>query len=214
MIKKLVAEALGTFGIVFCGTGAIIINQHTNGAIGHAGIAITFGFIVTVMIYVFGNISGAHLNPAVSIALSAIKLFPVNHLAGYVTAQCIGALCASALLKFLFPLNELLGSTTPAGSLMQSLVFEFILTFILMLSILFVAKGEFSKIAGIVIGMVILLEAMFAGPVSGASMNPARSLAPALLSMHMSTLWIYLLAPITGAIGAAFLWRWLTANRN
>lgn len=214
MIKKFVAEALGTFGIVFCGTGAIIINQHTHGAIGHTGIAFTFGLIVTVMIYVFGKVSGAHLNPAISVALSVVRLFPLNQVIAYIIAQCTGAVCASALLKILFPLNEMLGSTLPAGSLMQSFVIEFILTFLLMLTILFTAKGEHQKIAGVVIGMMVLLGAMFAGPVSGASMNPARSLAPAIVSMNTNAWWIYLIAPVAGATGAALLWRWFIESKN
>ena len=176
-MKKIVSELTGTFFLVFCGTGAIVINQESGGAITHAGIAITFGLIVMSLIYALGDVSGAHFNPAVSIAFTVAKKFPVRGLLPYITAQLIGATAASFLLKFLFPANELLGATMPAGSEVQSLILEFFLTFLLMLVIMKVAHGskETGMFAGIAIGSVVLLEAMFAGPVCGASMNPARS---------------------------------------
>ena len=204
-MKKYIAEAIGTFALVFCGTGAIIINQETNGTVTHPGIAIVFGLIIMVMIYAFGNISGAHFNPAVSIAFVFAKQLEVNKLFAYIIAQLTGALLASLLLKFLFPANQLLGATLPAGSNMQSFILEFILSFLLMLVILHV----FTKpvmLAGLAIGSVILLEAMFAGPICGASMNPARSFAPALISLHFEHLWVYILAPVTGATFAVLIW--------
>jgi aquaporin NIP len=215
-MKKYLAEAIGTFGLVFCGTGAIIINQETDGAVTHAGIAITFGLIITVMIYAFGNISGAHFNPAVTIALLVAKAFPIKEVIPYLLSQIAGAFIASLTLKFLFPLNEMLGTTQPAGLPMQSFVLEAILTFMLMLVILLVAKGskEQGMFAGLVIGAVILLEAMFAGPICGASMNPTRSLAPAFVSGHLENLWLYLLAPTLGAVLASFAWRILKPGDN
>jgi aquaporin Z len=213
-MKRYVAEAIGTFGIVFCGTGAIIINQETNGTVSHVGIAITFGLIVMAMIYALGNISGAHLNPAVSIAFTIAKRFPAKLLLPYIISQLIGALTASILLKLLFPINEFLGSTLPQGSAMQSFILEFILTFFLMLVIINVATGskEQGMFAGLAIGSTVLLEAMFAGPVCGASMNPARSLAPAVISGHTEYLWIYLTATILGAVAAVPLWKYLTTG--
>ena len=211
-MKKYFAEFIGTFALVFCGTGAIIINEQTHGVIGHAGIAITFGLIVTAMIYTFGNISGSHLNPAVTLAFSVLKLFKGKEILPYITAQIAGAFAASFLLKFLFPENMNLGTTLPAGSESQSFILEFILTFFLMLTILFTSQGseKTQQLAGIVIGAVILLEAMFAGPICGASMNPARSLAPALVSGQLQSLWIYLIAPISGSLSASFTYKFLS----
>ena len=214
MMRKYIAEAIGTFALVFCGTGAVIINQETNGTVSHAGIAITFGLIVMAMIYALGDISGAHLNPAVSIAFTIAKRFPVKQLLPYIISQIAGAFLASLILKFLFPSNELLGATIPKGGDMQSFVLEFILTFFLMLVIINVATGskEQGMFAGLAIGSTVLLEAMFAGPICGASMNPARSLSPAIISGHTEHLWIYLTATILGAIAVIPLWKYLSNN--
>jgi aquaporin NIP len=211
MIKKLVSEFTGTYFLIFCGTGAIVINQVTGGTVTHAGIAITFGLVVMSLIYGLGDVSGAHFNPAVSIAFTVAKKFPVAYLLPYIITQCAGALAASYTLRFLFPENEMLGATIPAGSDMQSFILEFLLTFFLMLVIMKVAHGskETGMFAGIAIGSVILLEAMFAGPICGASMNPARSLAPAIASLHMEHLWLYLVAPTLGASSAILLYNYL-----
>ena len=201
-MKKLFAEFLGTFALVFAGTGAIVINAASGGAIGHAGIALTFGLIVLAMIYTFGDVSGAHLNPAVTIAFAGARRLPWSTVPGYLAAQAAGALLASGLLRFLFPEDALLGATLPAGTATQSFVLEMVLSFLLMLVILSVSTGAQEKgiTAGIAIGAVIALEAMFAGPICGASMNPARSLAPALVSGHLEHLWLYLIAPVVGAL--------------
>jgi aquaporin Z len=203
-MNKLLAEFLGTFALVFAGTGAIIINQLYGGAITHVGIAMTFGLIVMSMIYAFGDISGAHLNPAVSIAFTIARRFPLAQLGPYILTQIAGGLLASFTLKLLFPASQLLGATMPAGSEVQSLVMELILTFFLMLVIINVASGskEQGMFAGLAIGGVVALEAMFAGPVCGASMNPVRSLAPALASGHTEHLWLYIVAPVAGAVAA------------
>lgn len=213
-MKKYIAEVIGTFALVFCGTGAIIINQETDGTVSHAGIAITFGLIVMAMIYSLGDISGAHLNPAVSIAFTIAKRFSVKELFPYIISQVIGAILASVVLKYLFPVNEFLGATIPRGSISQSFVVEFLLTFFLMLVIINVATGNKEKglFAGLAIGATVLLEAMFAGPISGASMNPARSIAPAIISGHTEHLWIYLIATTTGAAAAIPLWKYLSNN--
>ncbi len=208
-MKKYAAETLGTFALVFCGTGAIIINQETLGIVTHPGIAFTFGLIVMVMIYSLGPVSGAHLNPAVTIAFAAVRRFPVKEVAPYLLSQATGAFLATSILRSLFPANQFLGSTLPAGSELQSFVLELILTFFLMLVIIQVATGskEQGMFAGLAIGSTVLLEAMFAGPICGASMNPIRSLAPALISRHTEHLWIYLTAPTAGAILAVGVWR-------
>lgn len=201
-MKRYIAELIGTFALVFCGTGAIVINEFTGGVVSHPGVAITFGLIVMAMIYAFGDISGAHINPAVTIAFAFAKKFAWQEVPKYIISQLIGAIAASALLLFLFPENELLGTTLPQLSVLKVFIFEVILTFFLMLVIINVSTGakEIGIIAGIAIGGVVLLEALFAGPITGASMNPARSIAPALISGHLEHLWIYIVAPIVGAL--------------
>lgn len=214
-MKRYVAELIGTFALVFCGTGAIIINQQT-GVVSHVGVAIVFGLIVMVMIYALGDISGAHLNPAVSIAFAVAGRFRAKELVPYITSQIAGAFLASFVLKLLFPENEFLGATIPAGSAMQSFVLEFILTFFLMLVIIHVATGskEQGMFAGLAIGSTVLLEAMFAGPICGASMNPVRSLAPSIASGHTEQLWIYLTATTLGAVTAIPVWKYLQTQKQ
>lgn len=201
-MNKLAAEFFGTFALVFAGTGAVVINDVSGGAVTHVGIALTFGLVVLAMIYTVGDVSGAHLNPAVTLGFFAAGRCGLTTVLGYIASQLFGATAASLLLRFLFPQNETLGTTLPSGSVMQSFVLEAVLTFILMWVILSVSTGAKEKgiTAGIAVGSVIGLEAMFAGPISGASMNPARSFGPALVSMHFHDLWIYLAAPVLGAL--------------
>ena len=190
--------------LVFAGTGAIVIDEVSGGAITHVGISLTFGLVVLAMIYTVGDISGAHLNPAVTIGFWFSRRFPASSVPPYIASQCAGALAASGVLRLLFPGNVLLGATHPAGSAAQSFILELLLTAILMLAILSVSTGAKEKgiTAGIVVGAVIALEAMFAGPICGASMNPARSLGPAVVAHDLRDLWIYIVAPIIGgAVG-------------
>ncbi len=214
MLKRLTGEFLGTFGLVFCGTGAIVINQESNGAITHLGIAITFGLIVMAMILSFGHISGAHINPAVSIALCVSKRFKWRNLIPYILAQIVGALLASFILHYLFPANELLGATIPKGSDIQSCVLEFILTFLLMIVILTSTQKKDHSLLGpaLAIGGTVGLEALFAGPICGASMNPARSLSPAIIGGHYQSLWVYIFGPVSGALVASFVFATLSEN--
>jgi aquaporin NIP len=207
-MKKSLSEFLSTFFLVFAGTGAIVINQESNGAVTHVGIALTFGLVVAAMIFSFGQYSGAHMNPAVTIALAIGNKFPVREIPLYIISQLGGALAASLLLHMLFPLNELLGATLPSGSVSQSFILEIVLTFFLMFSILSTTRNE-NQYAGFIIGFVVLLEAMFAGPICGASMNPFRSLAPAIISGHLSEIWIYLSAPLAGAVLAMFTFKFI-----
>ena len=195
--------------MVFAGTGAIVINDVSGGAVTHVGIALTFGLVIMAMIYTVGDISGAHFNPAVTSAFWLSGRFAGKQVLPYVLSQGAGAIAASGVLHFLFPTQTTLGATLPAGSDMQSFVLELILTFLLMFTILNVSTGAKEKgvTAGITIGAVIGLEAMFAGPICGASMNPARSLAPAVVSGHLEHLWIYLAAPVMGAWLAVFACR-------
>ena len=202
MSKRLISEIIATFALVFCGTGAMVINDFTGGSVSHVGVAITFGLIVMGMIYAFGDISGAHMNPAVTIGFAYAKKFPWKEVPGYVLAQLIGAFLASGILLYLFPESETLGATLPGLSAMKVFIFEIILTFFLMVVIINVSTGskEIGVVAGIAIGSIVLLEAMFAGPITGASMNPARSIAPAVVSGNLADLWIYIFAPIIGCL--------------
>jgi MIP family channel proteins len=209
IFKPLIAEFIGTFALVFTGTGAIVINDMSNGAVTHVGIALTFGLVVLAMIYTVGDISGAHLNPAVTGGFWLSGRFPGSQVLPYILIQCLGAFVASGILHFLFPTHATLGTTLPAGPEMQSFILELILAFLLMFVILNVSSGAKEKgiTAGIAVGAVIGLEAMFAGKICGASMNPARSLAPAVVSGHLEHLWIYLTAPFAGAALAVFACR-------
>jgi MIP family channel proteins len=199
---KLLAEALGAFALVFAGCGAIITDSVSGGRLTYLGVALTFGLTITVMIASLGHISGAHFNPAVTIALAARRYFPASLVAPYLIAQVVGALLAALMLFAFFGPVANLGATSPAGSPWQSFVLEIILTAILIFVIACVALD--SKVAPglppLAIGGTVALEALFAGPISGASMNPARSLAPALFSGQLSHLWIYLIAPILGGL--------------
>jgi aquaporin NIP len=200
MLRKCLAETIGTFGLVFAGTGAIVINDVSGGQVTHVGVALTFGLVVMAMIYAVGDISGAHLNPAVTTGFWLARRFPGRSVAPYLASQLLGALAASALLAALFK-HPTLGATLPAGSDWQSLVLEIVLTALLMFVILNVAIGakETGVMAGAAIGAVISFEALFAGPICGASMNPARSIAPALISGSFGHLWVYIVAPLAGA---------------
>jgi aquaporin Z len=205
--RILFAELIGTWCLVFAGAGAIVVNELHPDSVTHVGIALTFGLIVMAMIYAFGEISGAHINPAVTIAFWFSGSFEGKKVGPYIIVQVLGAILACFVLKFLFPENERLGGTIPSGSWQQSFVMEFILTAILMLVILRVSSGsrEVGIMAGAAIGATVGLEAMFAGPVCGASMNPARSIGPALVSLHLEHLWVYIVATIAGACFAVLL---------
>ncbi|MFT4611219.1 MAG: aquaporin NIP [Glaciecola sp.] len=202
-MKKYYSEAIGTFAMVFCGCGAMTVNEITGGSITHVGVAITWGLIVMSMIYAFGDISGAHFNPAVTFGFAYAKKFPWKEVPKYIISQAIGAFLACLILLFLFPESETLGSTLPAEGFepYRAFVLELILSFFLMVVIINVSTGskETGTMAAIAIGSVILLEAMFAGPMTKASMNPIRSLAPALVSGNLQHLWLYLIAPFIGA---------------
>lgn len=201
-MKKYISEFIGTFSMIFCGTGAMTVNEVTGGDVTHVGIAITWGLIVMAMIYAFGETSGAHFNPAVTIAFAYAKKFSWKEVPKYIIVQVLGALTASLILWYLFPTSEHLGATIPSVDVGRAFVMELLLTFFLMVVIINVSTGskEIGVIAGIAVGAVVLLEAMFAGPITNASMNPARSIAPAIVAGKMQHLWMYILAPILGAI--------------
>jgi MIP family channel proteins len=205
------AEGLGTFGLVFAGCGAIMIDTLSHGAITHVGVGLVFGLIITVMIYAFGHISGAHFNPAVTLAFVIARHFPVRRLIGYWTAQLLGAFLAAGCLRLLLGDVASLGITLPMGQggAWQSFGLETLLTFFLMIVIMAMATDTraVGQAAALAIGATVALEALFAGPICGASMNPARSLGPALASWTWTAQWVYLLGPMLGAVAGALVYR-------
>ncbi len=208
-----IAEGIGAFGLVFAGCGAIMTDALSRGQITHVGVSLVFGLIIAAMIYATGHISGAHLNPAVTLAFVLARHFPIRRLVGYWLAQLSGAVTAALCLRLLFGNVAHLGATLPVGSggVWQAFWLETLLTFLLMFVIMAVATDTraVGQAAALAIGATVALEALFAGPVSGASMNPARSFGPALVSGTWTALWVYLSAPFLGAALAALLYRWL-----
>jgi MIP family channel proteins len=198
--RALAAELVGTFALVFAGAGAIMVDAKTH-ALGHVGVAISFGLAIMVMIYAVGHVSGAHFNPAVSFGFALTRHFPWTRAAGYVAAQVSGALLAAAVLRGSLGNVAEVGATLPSGSQSQSFLWEVVLTFFLMFVIMAVATDTraVGEAAAIAIGGTVGLDAMFGGPISGASMNPARSLGPAVVSGNLHALWVYLVAPLLGA---------------
>jgi MIP family channel proteins len=209
-VRALVAELIGTFALVFAGAGAIMVDDKTH-ALGHVGVAITFGLVIMVMIYAVGHVSGAHFNPAVSFAFALTRHFSWTKLLGYWVAQGAGALIAAAILRGSLGNRAHIGATLPAGSQGQAFLWEAILTFFLMFVILSVATDTraVGEAAAIAIGGTVGLDAMFGGPITGASMNPARSLGPALISGDLHALWVYLLAPLVGAAIGGFAYQFV-----
>jgi MIP family channel proteins len=200
--RAILAEAIGTFVMVFTGTGAVIVNQVSAGAITHLGVSLVFGAIVAAMIYSFGYISGAHFNPAVTLAFYRSGVLPKAQVLPYILAQCAGAIAASALLRLAFGLVGNLGGTDPRQhNWPQAFILETVLTFILMMVIFGTGLDRRAHIgfAGMAIGLTVGVEAACMGPITGASMNPARSLGPALLSGQWQYHWLYWVAPILGA---------------
>ena len=200
LAQALAAELIGTFALVFAGAGAIMVNAKT-GALGHIGIAITFGLVIMVMIYAVGHISGAHFNPAVSLAFALTRHFPAERVFAYWAAQLIGATTAALILRASLGDIANVGATLPSGSDAQSFLWETILTFFLMFVIMAVATDTraVGEAAAIAVGGTVGLDAMFGGPISGASMNPARSIGPAIAAVDFHSLWIYIAAPLLGA---------------
>jgi MIP family channel proteins len=207
-MHRFAAEAVGTFALVFAGTGAIVIDAETGGVVGHLGVAITFGLMIMVMIYAVGHISGAHFNPAVTLAFAVGRHLPWPRVAQYWAAQLLGGIAASLLLRAMFGNLARLGTTLPTGSAGQSFILEAVLTFFLMFVITAVATDTrtVGQAAAIAIGGTVGLEALFAGPISGASMNPARSLAPALVSGTWAHQWIYVAGPVIGALAGVIVY--------
>lgn len=215
-MHRLAAECVGTFALVFAGTGAVVIDAETGGAIGHVGIGLTFGLVIMVMIYAVGHISGAHFNPAVTLGFAVGRHLPWTDVPRYWAAQLIGGVTASLLLRGMFGTTANLGATMPVGSARRSFLLEAVLTFLLMFVITSVATDvrAVGQAAAIAIGGTIGLEALFAGPISGASMNPARSLAPALVSWTWTDQWLYVLGPMIGASVGVLAYRFVRGEEN
>ncbi len=211
-MRALLAEAIGTFALVFAGCGAIVVDAKT-GALGHLGVALSFGLVIMVMIYALGHVSGAHFNPAVTFAFALSRHFPRSRALGYWTAQVLGALAAAAVVRASLGNHAHDGATLPSGSQGQAFLWEVVLSFFLMLVIMAVATDTraVGEAAAIAVGGTVGLDALFGGPITGASMNPARSIAPALVSGDLHALWLYLVAPPLGAASAALTYRYLRA---
>ncbi|MEM9926778.1 MAG: MIP/aquaporin family protein [Cyanobacteria bacterium P01_D01_bin.50] len=211
--REAVAEGIGTFCLVFAGTGAVMVNAISNNSITHLGISFVFGAVVAAMIYCLGHISGAHLNPAVTLAFWTSGFFPKRLVISYIFAQIIGAVSASALLLISLGKVANMGATLPLdGNWLQSFVLELVLTFILMFVIFGSGLDKRAPVglAGLAIGLTVALEAAFMGPITGASMNPARSFGPALVGGIWQYHWLYWVAPIMGAQLAAIIYRYLS----
>jgi MIP family channel proteins len=213
-LRALVAEAIGTFALVFAGCGAIMVDAKTH-ALGHVGVAITFGLVIMFGIYAVGHISGAHFNPSVTFGFVLSRHFPWTRAVGYWAAQIVGALAAAALLRGSLGNIADVGATLPSGSQGQSFLWELILTFFLMFVIMAVATDTraVGEAAAIAVGGTVGLDAMFGGPISGASMNPARSIGPALVSGNLHALWLYIVAPICGASLAALAYQFVRGEQ-
>ena len=213
--SALYAEFTGTFAMVFCGTATMAVNE-TTGAVAHEGVAITWGLIVMVMIYAFGEQSGAHFNPAVTVSFALANRFSWKKVPSYVVTQATAAIAASMVVKAILPESDIIGATIPTIPHVSAFWLELLLAFFLMLVILHISTGskEIGPVAGVAVGGVILLEAMFAGPLTNASMNPVRSLGPALVGNHWEPMWIYLTAPFAGMAVAVFTFKIFVPSRS
>jgi MIP family channel proteins len=216
LLPACVAEFIGVFGLVFAGCGAIMIDAVSGGQVSHVGVGLVFGLVIAAMIYATGHLSGAHLNPAVTLGFVLARRFPLRRMAAYWLAQVAGALAAALCLRLLFGDVAHLGATLPSGSVWQSFALETVLTFFLMFVIMAVATDTraVGQAAALAIGATVGLCALFAGPISGASMNPARSLGPAIVGGTWTAQWIYLTAPFLGAALAALTYRWLRLSSS
>lgn len=214
--KNALAEFLGTYFLVFFGTGAIMVNAQYGGVISHLGVALAFGAVVMTMIFAFGDVSGAHLNPAVSIAFWLAKKLPFSDVLVYSFSQTLGAITSSYSLFILFPNAINFGETTPSGTVGQAFLMEFILSFFLMLVIIFVATGSKEKgiLAAIAVGFAVFVCALVGGPVSVASMNPARTIGPAIVSGNYEGFWLYIVAPILGMGLSVLSWTFINKKNT
>lgn len=213
-MRKAVAEAVGTFALVFAGCGSIMVSERFPGTLSVSVIPVVFGLVVAAMIYAVGHISGAHFNPAVTFAFAVTRHFPAKNVLVYWTAQVLGGLAAISLLYLLLPKGSDFGATIPKIPLLSAVIWEAILTFFLMFVIIAVATDTRAEgtMAGAAIGATVMLAAFVGGPVTGASMNPARSLAPAIAQGRLDVFWVYAAGPMLGAVLAALLYNWIRSD--
>lgn len=216
LIKKSVAEFVGTFALVFMGCGCLMVQERFGSSMTAGAVPLVFGLTVAAMIYAVGHISGAHFNPAVTLAFAVARHFPKREVCFYWLAQILGALAAMGFLVLILPSGVLYGATVPAVPVLHALVWEALLTFFLMFVIIAVATDTRAEgtMAGAAIGAVVTLAALVGGPITGASMNPARSMAPAIAQGRLDVLWIYLLGPCVGAVIAALTYTWLRCEED
>jgi aquaporin Z len=218
--RRLVAESIGTFFLVLIGPGAAMVNAATNGAVSHAGVSLAFAFVVIAMIFALGHISGAHINPAVTIGFWSVRRFPSRDVIPYIIAQCLGAIAASAVSRSVLGVVGQMGATVPARALGigagGAFAIEWLLSFALMLVIMAVATDDrvANGFAAIAVGLTVGFCAMMAGPLTGASMNPARSLGPAVVGGFWDAHWVYWLAPITGMLASARCYEFLRGTES
>ncbi|RZC74188.1 hypothetical protein C5167_049671 [Papaver somniferum] len=207
-LQKMLAEVFGTYFLIFAGCGSVVVNLSNDRVVTLPGISIVWGLVVMVMVYSVGHISGAHFNPAVTIAFATVRRFPWKQVPAYIICQVLGSTLASGTLKLIFGggKHELFCGTLPAGSDLQAVVLEFIITFYLMFVISGVATDNraIGELAGLAVGATVLLNVLFAGPITGASMNPARTMGPAIVYGQYKSVWVYMVAPTVGAIGGAW----------
>lgn len=210
LFQRASAEAIGTFALVTGGCGAIVVN-HSTGALGHAGVAASFGLVIMVMIASLGHLSGAHFNPAVTLAFAVTRHFSWRDVPPYLAGQILGAVGGALALRAFFGLDAALGATAPVGSPLRALGIEILLTAVLMFVIVSVATDTraVGELAAVAIGGTVALDALWGGPITGASMNPARSLGPALVAGFWPSHWIYWVGPIAGALLGASLYQML-----
>lgn len=218
-MRALVAEFVGTFFLVLMGCGAIIVNIQTNKtAVTHVGVSLVFGLVVMAIVYAFGHVSGAHVNPAVTAGFLLMRKITVGMAAMYIATQIVAAVAACGVLRYLFGLENsgYLGSTIPSGTWQQSFILEFFLTMFLMATVLWAAvhPKATASLGGVAIGGVVALEALFAGPICGASMNPARSIGPAIVSGKTDVVWVYIVSTTLGAIAATILYLCLYPEKS
>jgi aquaporin NIP len=214
-MRRAGAEAVAAFALVFAGCGAIVADAHYRGALGTVGVGLVFGLIIMVMVYATGHLSGAHINPAVSIAFTFTRHFPAREALVYVTAQLLGATAAALVLLAAWPDQPAaLGATVPSVGAGTAFLYELVLTAFLMFVITAVATDTraVGPAAAIAIGGTVGLDAIFGGPVTGASMNPARSFGPALAAGEWTDFWVYVAGPLVGAAAGAFAYQLLRGD--
>ena len=215
--RRAAAEGLAAFALVFAGCGAIVANAHSHGALGVVGIALVFGLVIMVMVYATGHLSGAHINPAVTVAFTVTRHFPARDAVAYIAAQLAGATAGALVLLAVWtgrPAN--LGATLPSVGTGSALLYEIVLTAFLMFVIMAVATDTraVGAAAAIAIGGTVGLDALFGGPVTGASMNPARSFGPALAAGEWTSFWIYVVGPVVGAALGAMAYQLVRGTKR